>query len=88
MTATDIMQKALDHSAERTAKLRAEYKAKGSDFYGIAAGWAETAIGTVTVCMVEAGSRIRLQRHATRKTWYLNGKRIARDTLIEKLAAA
>ena len=88
MAAISIMQQALDHSAERTTQLRVKYKAEGRDFYGIAAGWVETKIGTVKVCMVEAESRIRLQRHATRKTWYLNDKRIARDALIEKLAAA
>jgi len=83
--ATETMQAALDHSAERTAQLRSQYKSEGRDFYGIAAGWVESSIGTVKVCMVEAESRIKLQRHATRKTWYLNGKRIARDKLIALL---
>lgn len=86
--ATKIMQAAIDHAIERQAELIAKYKSQGDEWYGLAAGSTETNIGTVKVSFVEAESRIKLQRHATRTIWYLNGKRIARDKLVKQLNAA
>lgn len=50
-------------------------------------GFAKSSAGLVKVHFVEAQSSRRLQRHATRTTWYLDGKRLAGARLSEILNA-
>jgi|DEB0MinimDraft_6_1074348.scaffolds.fasta_scaffold128709_2 hypothetical protein len=74
--ATTYMQEAFDNAVFREANLNF----KGS-FSGHASGFADTPAGKIGLHFVVAEGRATIRPQHMRKTWTLNGKRIAASKL-------
>jgi hypothetical protein len=81
--ATDIMNLAIKHNAQRTAEITAANNGEEALYV---CGWAESKIGEVVVRTMPADIKIGFKR-VYKKTWQLGGKRISAANLQKALNA-
>lgn len=80
---TEFLKRAIENAKDREAAIRAERGPRR--FAGHASGSTETPLGRIKVDFVVAAGRTTIRPESMRQTWKLDGKRIARDKLIEML---
>lgn len=76
--ATDIMNAAIEHSMSRCKELESN----------CASGWVDSKIGKVQVNVEAVDHIVTYRAQSFRKTWELNGKRVAAAKLAKALNEA